>query len=266
MLSTRTRSLAALTAGALLLAPLTGCGDSDDEKKSGAKTSSSSTATPGADPTATGESGEEEEVKGEEIDPATFIKDVVDEMRSKKTAHMVIEMGSSMTADADIAYGDTTAMRMTMTTGAQTMKALMLDGAVYIQTPPSKKYIKIDKDTPGSEAVLGGFEGLNPAESVSALKGAIKRVVKVGRETVDGDELTRYALTVDTSAVSKQLGQPVAGADEPQLVTYSMYLDEDDLLRLVKMEISGQKVTMKVTDWGKKFVLKAPAASEIIKQ
>lgn len=267
MFTTRSRSLAAIAAGALLLAPLAGCGTSA-AKKPAAASSVTSTSTPTNDPTAkVGETVTNPDgVQGTVIDPADFIKNVVDNMRSKKTAHMVINIGSSMTADADVQYGAKTAMKMTMTTGGQTMKAVLLGSTIYIQSPPSKKYIKIDKSTPGSAAILSSFSDLSPAASVNALRGAIKKVIKVGPATIGGEQLTRYELTVDTKAITKQLGQAVAGADLPKEVTYTMYLDSSNLLRKVDMDVSGQKVTMTVTDWGKPFDVTAPPASQVVKQ
>jgi hypothetical protein len=261
-LQTRSRTLAAVAAGTLLLAPLSGCGA--DAKKNAA---AGSTSTPTSTATAPGENaGNYDQIHGTVVDPTTFITSVIAKMQAERTAHMVINIGSSMTADAEVRYGGATAMRMTMTTGGQTMKALLLGGTVYVQTPPSTKYIKIDKNTPGAGAIIGSFTGLSPTQSVSALKGAIKKVLKFGTVTIGGQQLTKYALTVDTAAITKQFGQNLTGTKLPKTVTYSMYLDSDNLLRRIEMDVSGQKVTMTVDQWGAPFTFSAPPASQIVKQ
>lgn len=261
------RSFAALAGGALLVATLAGCGGSGDKKASDGKPTATSSATSGAtdDPTADATKDPLADVKGEEIAPQDFVKNVLSSMRSRKTAHMRIDVGSSMTADADVSYGKQTAMRITMTTGGTTMQAILLDGTVYLQQSAAGKFVKIDKDTPGMGSIIGQFTALGPEASVKAMQGAITKVIKVGEEKVDGDELTKYVLSVDTAKITAQIGT-VAGSDLPKVVTYEMFIDEDNLLRRVNMEVSGQKVVMKVTDWGKPLDIKAPPASQIQKQ
>lgn len=271
MVKTRSRSLAAIAAGALLLAPLAGCGGSDD-KKSGddakASSSSSSSTSPGVGETSSDDATEPGSSSGgKEVDTADFIETVLDAMKEKKTAHMVIELGSSMTANADFRYGEDNVpeMRMKSTMGSTNIEIILVGGAMYMQQPGGK-YLKIDKDDPAMGSLLDQFSALGPQSSVTAMREGIEKIVDLGSAKIDGEELDKYELTVDTKAVAEQLGEAATAADLPKTVVYTMYLDDDDLMRRVDMEVSGQKIVMKVSDWGEPVDIKAPPASKIVKQ
>lgn len=263
MFQTRTRSLAAIAAGAVLLAPLAGCGSSDDKKSttSNASAASTTSAAP-ANETASNSAS-----TGGTIAPAAFIAKVTQIMRAKKTAHLVVEIGSSMTADADVAYrGDKTSMSMQMTSGNQNVRVVMLDGVMYLQQAPGGKYLKIDKSDPAMGALVGQLNSLGPAASLDAVKGGLTKVAKVGTEKIDGKSFDKYELTVDTKAIQGSLGSIASKANLPKTVTYTMYVDGNDLLRRVNMTVGDQKVVMNVTDWGKSVSIVAPPAAQIQKR
>ena len=106
MATTRSRSLAALAAGSLLVATLAGCGSDDKAKDASSKASSS----PSVSATPTQSAGATDAAEGTPAAPgARLTKDnlvatMVAAMREKKTAHMTMELGSSIGADADIRY------------------------------------------------------------------------------------------------------------------------------------------------------------------
>ncbi|MGO4258915.1 LppX_LprAFG lipoprotein [Marmoricola sp. RAF53] len=263
MMKTRSRSLAAIAAGALLLAPLAGCGSSDD-KKADSTSGASASSSPSAPDDPSAGSSASTSAEGS-VAPQEFLAKVVKAMREKKTAHMVISIGSSMTADADVAYtnGDKTAMRMTMTAGNQNVQVILLDGVMYLQQAAGGKFVKIDKNDPAMGTLLDQFATLGPEASLDAMKTGLTKVAKVGTEKIDGKSFDEYALTVDTKAIAGSLGTLANKADLPATVTYTMYVDGDDLLRRVNMEVGDQKVVMNVTDWGKSIKIEAPDASKI---
>lgn len=261
MRSTRSR-LAAAAAGALLVATLAGCGGSED-KKDDSKASSGSTTSASPEPS---DGASEPSASGSAGSPETdaFADKLLDAMRSKKTAHMVINVGSSVTVNADIRYlDDGTAMKMRMTQGPTTVEVILLGETMYVQQQPGGKYTKVDKNTPGMGEVMSNFTNLGPEASVEAMKGSIKSVDKVGSAKVDGEKLTKYRLTVDTAGMTKLLGAAASTTDLPKTLTYTMYLDDEDLLRRADMEVAGQKLVLKVSDWGKPVDIKAPPAAKI---
>lgn len=254
MFRNRTRSFAAIASGIALTAALTGCGSSDEEK-SADKTGSSSSS-PSASPTDAGDDA---------LDAGAFITKVTEAMKKAKTAHLVLDLGSSMQADADISYeGDATAMQMKMTTGGQNIQMIVVDGAMYMQQAPGGKWIKIDKSDPAMGAMLGQLDNLGPASSLDAIKKGLTKVTKAGSEDIDGESFDKYELTINTAAVKDTLGAAAGDGELPETVTYTMYVGEDDLLRRINMEIGGQKIVMNATDWGKSVKIQAPPADQIM--
>jgi hypothetical protein len=248
MFSTRSRAVAALAAGAILLAPLAGCGGGDSKD---AKKNTSSHGSSAADKTSTS------------IDD--FVTKLTDAMQQKRTAKLELELGSSMSATADVDYADSgTRMALKMITGSQVVRVVLADGAMYLQQTKGSKYLKIDKDDPALGSLLKQVGSIGPKASVSGLKAGIKKISDRGTETVDGEKLTHYVLTVDTSKVSTTFGAPSNTADMPKTITYDVYVDGADLLRRVKMQVSGQTLVMKVSDWGKPVTITVPPASKVM--
>ena len=67
--------------------------------------------------------------------------------------------------------------------------------------------------------------------------------------------------------MASTLGGAAAGAgDLPKTVTYTLYVDQDHLMRRIDMTIAGQSIQMLVSDWGKPVEIAAPPASQIMSQ
>jgi hypothetical protein len=269
VLTTRSRSLAALAAAALTLTALAGCGSGDKTKDADAKTTASASSTPtesasaGAD-----DSGDTAAAApGQRLTKDNLVATMLAAMRDKKTAHMSMEIGSSVSADADVRYsGSGTEMKMSMDMGPTKAVIILVDGAVYMQQSAGAKFTKISKDTPGVGQLIDQMSGLSPDASVAAMKGALQKVEYVGTDTVGGDKVTRYRVTADTSAMAQTLGGAAGTADLPKTVTYDLYVDDQHLMRRIDMTISGQKITMLVDHWGDPVDIKAPPASQILSQ
>ena len=217
MLNTRSRSLAAIAAGALLLAPLAGCGGDDEkkaDKKPGASSSASAEVSDDAESATAGSKAlAAEEEDGDEVEDADeFLDDLMSRIRAEKAAHVVMELGSSMSADADVSFDKTPGMHMTMTAGGTTVDAILLGETMYIRSAAGQKYLKFDSDTPGADAIFGQLGSFTPDKSLGDLRAGVKKVVDVGSASgkdigEDGDEeLTKYVLTVDTSKLANQAG------------------------------------------------------------
>lgn len=262
MFRTRPRLLAATAGGLLLLAPLSGCGGGSTASETAAGATASSTP---SDSNAAA-SALSSTSDGSQVDVTEFINAVTTAMKNKKTAHMVMDLGSSLQATADIRYTDTGAdMSMKMSLGGQTATMLLVDDAVYLQQGTSDKYIKLDKSDPSMGAVLGQIKNLGPEAMVKTMQTSIKKVVRVGEETVDGQKLVRYRVTVDPAGVGAALG--VAGAssqDLPKRLTYDFYVDGESLMRKLDMTVSGQHIVMTISGWGEPVDITAPPASEVM--
>jgi hypothetical protein len=268
---TRTRSLTALAAGALVLAALTGCG-SDDTKTKDASAATSETSSPSASAStpddATASDDASPAAPGERLTADNLVATMLAAMREKKTAHMSMEIGSSISAAADLRYaGDATDMRMSMNMGSTKTTVILVDETVYMQQAAGSKYVKITKDTPGTGEMFDQLTGLSPTSSIAGMKGALKKVEYSGTDTVGGTRVSKYRVTTDTSAMAKTLGQSGAmGGDLPKTMTYDLYVDADHLMRRIDMTVGDQTIKVLVSDWGKPVDIAAPPASRILAQ
>lgn len=277
MLTTRSRSLAAIASGALLLVALTACGGSDDTKDAKASTSSSSSPSASSSPTDASEGATdaatdgaadgEAAAPGERLTKANLVPTMLAAMREQKTAHMTMEIGSSVSADADVRYTSTgTEMKMAMDMGPTRAVVILVDGAIYMQQAKGSKFVKMSKDTPGVGDIIEQMSGLSPDSSVAAMKGALKSVEYAGIDTVAGEKVSKYRVTADTASMAQTFGQNSGLGNLPKSVTYTLYVDDAHLMRRFDMEISGQKITMTVTKWGEPVDIAAPPASQIMTQ
>lgn len=276
MRTIRSRSLTALAAGALLLAPLAGCGSDDDAKDADGKATPSASSSPTASATTEGADDDADTdgaddsgdlgtpaAAGERLTKENLVATMVAAMREKKTAHMEMELGSAVGASADLRYGATTDMKMSMTQGNMKITVILVDGVMYMQQGAGGKYLKIDKDDPALSGLVDSMGSMSPEASISAMKGALKKVEYAGTAKVEGDEVHKYLVTADTSAVADQLGSTPGAADLPKTLTYTMFVDDDHLMRRIDMTVSGQDIRMTVGKWGEPVDIKAPPASQV---
>lgn len=85
-----------------------------------------------------------------------------------------------------------------------------------------------------------------------------RKIIFVGAADVEGERLHHYVLFLDTSAL--------AGADTvgmPPEVTYDVWLDDQDFMRLVTSDLHGTENVLKFDDWGEPLDITAPPASGI---
>ena len=261
MRTTRSHTLAVVAAGALLLGPLTGCGSSDRSSVD-AKTAPTSTAS--STGTASASVGGAA-AAGERLTKDNLVATMLAAMREKKTAHMAMEIGSSIGADADVRYsGDRTDMKMSMDMGPTRATVIMVDGVMYMQQTAGGKFIKIDRNDPAMGSLLDQMSNFGPESSVSAMQGAVQDVEYVGSDTVDGTEVDKYHVTVDSSSLAKTLGAGAGSADLPKTVSYDLYVDADHLMRRIDMTVNKQHIVMTVSRWGEPVDIVAPPASQVM--
>jgi hypothetical protein len=268
---TRARSLSAIAAGALTLTALAGCG-SDDKAKAADAHSASASNSPSASSSSgtdvTGVTGDSDAAgPGERLTKDNLVATMLAAMRAKKTAHMTMDLGTSIRADADVRYSaKATEMKMTMAMGESKAAVILVDGVVYMQQATGGKFVKIDKDTPGMGSIVDQMSGFSPSSSIAAMTGALEKVEYAGTDTVDGDKVSKYHVTADTSAISKSLGSTGGLGDLPKTITYDLYVDGDNLMRRIDMTLGDQQVKMTVGAWGEPVDIEAPPASQIMSQ
>ncbi|HEX2894610.1 MAG TPA: LppX_LprAFG lipoprotein [Marmoricola sp.] len=275
MHTNRSRTLALVAAGALLFAPLAGCGSTDKTKDSSAKVgnaSSSASSSPSAAASTdqpAGLSTEGAAAPGQPLTKDNLVPTMLAAMRDKKTAHMTMQFGSSIGAEADLRYnGDRTDMKMSMDMGSSKAVVIMVDKVLYLQQSAGGKFRKIDASDPAMGSLLSGMSSFGPESSIGAMKGAVKSVEKVGTSTVDGAQVDKYQVTVDSASIAKTLGSGAGAAagQLPKTVTYDLYVDHDHLMRRIDMTVANQHITMVVSKWGEPVDITAPPASQVVTQ
>ena len=91
-------------------------------------------------------------------------------------------------------------------------------------------------------------------------------VEEVGSDTVDGVEVTEYAVTADLEASLDMLGvSEQMPADVPfEEITFSLFVDDDALARLVSFDLDGQgSMEMRFFDYGEDVVVEEPPADQL---
>ncbi|HET9500574.1 MAG TPA: LppX_LprAFG lipoprotein [Marmoricola sp.] len=276
MTRTRLRALTAGSVAALLLLPLSACGsdkgaDNGSAADDNSPAASSSSVTSSPDTSETTAADDTSDPSGASLDKDTFANAMAKAIAEKKSAHMAMDMGAAFSMSGDVDYGgDAPEMKMTMDMGAQRASMILVDGAFYLQLPgltPEGKWAQIDKSNPQMAPLLEQMDSFGPQSTVEVMKKGVRDLRLVGQEQVDGVQTDHYKVTVDTKAAvgaMGSLGEQAKQADLPPEITYDLYLDADNLMRRVTMDLMGQQLVINMTDWGKKVDVAAPPAAQVV--
>lgn len=265
-MTTRLRKIATATSVAVLALGTTACGGSDDPsgKDGGAAAASKPSPTAG------------------ELTQASFFTAISDAQAKARSSHVELEIGAggqTITAEGDVEVGESasdTAMRMTMDMGASgpgTISMIIVDNAFYMNLGQmtQDKFAKIDLDDKDNAIAkqLGSItDQLDPSKQLAQFKDAVTSFKKSGApRTIEGVEAQPYEIVLDTSkiaALSELPGGAAAGV--PKTLTYTMFVDSDNLLRRVEADVAGSTVEATYSKWGEPVDVKAPKASEISDQ
>ncbi len=256
------RLVAAAAAGGLLVA-LGACGGGGDEPV--AEGSPTVEGASSASPSET-----DEQSGGYDADE--LVAAMMAAVADKQTAHLTMVMGGiqGMRAEGDMSLaGGTNAMQMTVEAPqlGGTMEVRLVDGVMYLSIPPMTpkgKFIKADPDDPNSPfGGLGSITEGDPLSTFESFEAGLQDVKYVGAETLDGEDVDHYVLTVDTQKAAKAQGE--SAPPGPKTVTYDLWIDGDDLMRRMEFGSGASGMVMSMSDWGKPVTVEAPPASAIMK-
>ena len=206
-----------------------------------------------------------------------FAARLADAQKAKKSVQLAMTTTAagqkvSVEGKVDLA-GSEVAMDETVTIpGMSDLTVRAVDGVVYVNlgSLSKDKWIKVDpSDTsnPLASQFGGLLDGADPTQQIEGLKGAVASVEKSGAlETIDGVQAQKYVVTVDTAklgdALKNQLG--TSGASLPKTLTYTYWVDRDDLVRKVEADVSGAKIDMTFSHWGEPVTITAPPKNDIL--
>lgn len=263
----RTRRWVAAAAVTGVLAGLSGCGggsETVDEAVPEADAASSQSVE--------SESPETESAAPEEQPGGYDAQELIDAMKAavaeKQSAHLTMAgSGQGMSGEGDVSYaGDDTAMQMRMELPTGKALVRLVDGVMYMAMPPMTpegKFLKIDTNDPNSPfGDLGGVLQGDPLATFDAFDAGLEKVVYVGAEDVDGEEMDHYVLTVDAKKAAQAQGTKVPSGTGT--VTYDLWIDDQDLMRRLQFGSGQTGMTLTMSDWGKPVTVKAPPASAIM--
>lgn len=206
----------------------------------------------------------------------TLLPAMMAAVEEHRSAHFTMEMtgAASMSAEGDLVYRETgPELQMTMSgagLGTGTIEMRLVDQMLYMTMPgitPDGKFVEIDPDAPGSPfAQMGGLAQLDPLSTFDAFEAGLRKVEHVGEETVGGEALQHYVLTVDLKKAAKAQGQPLAPmTGMPRDLAYELWLDDEDLMRRVEFGLMQQvSMVMEMSRWGERVTVEPPPRRDIV--
>jgi hypothetical protein len=256
------------TAAVLPLAlGLAACG-SDEPEASGYKPSA---------PTSTATSAPATTAAPQKVAPVAHLNRVtfVPAMNTALTKQKSWRISGKMTANGStvltmdgVQSAKPAAMSMSMTGAAfqgKTAKMLLVDKVAYMSIPgvtPAGKFVKIDDAQSGDLGEL--LDGGDPTKIFKSFDSSMAGVKFVGSQTVGGQKLDRYDVTVNAAKALAAQGKKVP-AGMPKTVTYSLWMDKSHLVRKLTFELAGMSMVMTMSDYNKPVTITAPPASKIVR-
>jgi len=203
-------------------------------------------------------------------DKDAFIAAIKSGSEQMTSAHveMVMEVkGENITMSADTKIDPKNpAMQLSMDMGsAMKLDMIMLDRVLYLQGIPGMgegKWAKMAVTGEMAKDFEKSLEQADPSKMAATYEEAITDVKFVGPDTVDGESLQHYEVTMDTKALGDTLPDGAAGL--PDTVIYDMWLDAEDRIRQVVFSVADVKAEMTMSKYGEPVDIKAPAAADIV--
>lgn len=234
----------------------------------------------GGGDTSAAEAAEDLPGEGEEVDPADFMADLKEGFEASTTAKMGMDIdygAGAMEADGEVDYTtDPPNLTMSMSEGAMGVGSLdmrLVDNVIYMNlgSMSQDKFVRFDLDDAKSlPPGLDQLEGqMDPLAAFEDMEDALTSVTFVGTEDLEGDEVNRFEVTVDTTKMDTMQQLP-AEAGLPEELTYELWLDGEYRMRKADMTMAldagpVQQVSTVYTlsDWGTDVTIEAPPEDEV---
>jgi hypothetical protein len=102
-------------------------------------------------------------------------------------------------------------------------------------------------------------------EQYSEKFGSAASIDQLGTDVIDGVDVTEYVVTVDVSKMPADELGGVAPEDLPvDEVTYSLWIDGDDLVRRLTSDLAGYGTTdLTIFAYGEPVEIEAPPADQV---
>lgn len=272
MSSTPRRALAAsIVLPAVLLA--SACGSSTAPTTAPSASQSTSAAGSGVSPTdgATSASTSASTSGGTYTDKASLIAALEKSTLNAKTVHMTMDVaggGQSLSFEGDTRIDPSDpATKLAMKVSGMDLQIIVVDKVVYLkgipgQASPDKWALYDENSTIGKQFTASAGQA-DPTQMYDQFEKAVTDVLYVGPETVAGEPMQKYDLTIDTTKMPT-MAAAAAGA-VPNRLTYTIWLDASDRMRQVVFEVQGVQATMTMSKYGEPLDITAPPAAQVVK-
>ena len=212
---------------------------------------------------------------GSEISPKVFLERLKAGMQGKLTYHIDMTMTGPesirITGDADMTNprGKNMTVEMSGSGVPGTVRMRMVDDVGYMSVPgltPAGKYIKVDPNNPNDRLGVGMKQSLRSGgldSTFDAFNAGLMKVVDQGSDTVDGEQLRKYVLTVDAAKAMAAQNKAMV-PNLPATLEYELWLDDQDLMRQVTFGMKGIRGVAKVSKWGEPVNIIAPPLDSLV--
>ncbi|MGB7448512.1 MAG: hypothetical protein WA892_05240 [Ornithinimicrobium sp.] len=165
--------------------------------------------------------------------------------------------------------GDSPAAELTMDLPPMgTVDLLLVDDVAYLSIPnltPAGKYVEV----PASELKEMGVEDLTESLDVNALMkkwdASAQEITYVGEQDVNGETTDHFEVVVDPQEVLDRAGHTAPPElDVSGELTYGIWVDSDNLIRQMKLDIDGTAATVSLDNWGQDLQVEAPAPADVV--
>lgn len=258
------RAATAAVAAVPLALGLAACGN-DKPEATGYKPSA-----PVSTPVATNTAAPQQAAPVAHLNRVTFVPAMTTAIAKQKSWHTTGKMtanGATLLTMDGVQTADPVAISMTMTGEAfqgKTAKIVVIKNTGYVSIPgmtPAGKYLKFTSGLNDQLAEL--IDGGDPTKIFKSFNSSMVSVKFVRTETVGGQKLDRYAVSVNTAKALAAQGKKVP-AGMPKTLTYSMWMDKSHLVRRLSFDLAGVSMVMNMTDYNKPVHITAPPASKIV--
>lgn len=188
-----------------------------------------------------------------------FAQVTTEAMVAHPTFHMDMDAGpESMSMDARFDGDENFDMAGTYDDGTSVSDMVVLGDEVYVRDEGKRVYYQFPDYL--ADQVRAEMRSGNPREMAATLAAGIDSLTYAGAHEVDYGTTYRYDLTVTKAALAEQMDIPESAVPD---VTYTIWLDEDYLIRRMLVWVLGTTVDVTIDDWGEPVTIQAPPDDEI---
>lgn len=260
MLTRTRRALAGMLIAPTVLVAAA-CGKTDTPAGPRTQTSAATAAsTPSATPTPQGYA-----------DKASFVAALKKGAVTATTSHVEMTLKGAKAGENVSMEGDSRldpknpAMQVSMDVAGATIDLILVNKKIYMKGIPgtdASKWMSFDESSATGKQMASSLSMADPAKMYDDFDRAVTDVKYEGTETVDGEQLGKYTLKLDSAKVNGAAG---SSTTLPKTIDYHVWLDAQDHLRKLTFEIQGAMGEVVMSKYGEPVDIVAPAAKNVVK-